>query len=250
MFTFTDAQLQAVLAAWMLPFVRIAALFSSAPILSHRAFPIRLRLAAALAVTAAVASVAPVDLPRGDALALAVGEQVLVGLALGFTMQLVFAAVQLAGEVIGLQMGLGFAMFFDPGGGSQAAMPGAFITVVAFLVFLALDGHLVLIGSVAESFRDLPPGTLLARFDPRAVAAAGGTVFRLALQLALAPLVGLLIVNFAFGLVARVSPSLNIFSVGFPAALLAGFGLLLLAAPAWVGTLEGALRAALVALGR
>lgn len=250
MFAFTDAQLQAVVAAWMLPFVRIAALFSSAPILSHRAFPIRLRLAAALAITAAVAPLVPAALPKGDALALAVAEQALVGLAIGFTLQIVFAAVQLAGEVIGLQMGLGFATFFDPGGGSQAAMPGAFITVVAFLVFLALDGHLVLIGGVVESFRDLPPGTLLARFDPRVLAATGATLFKLALQLAIAPLVGLLVVNFAFGLVARVSPSLNIFSVGFPATLLAGFVLLLLAAPAWVGAIEAALRSSLVALIR
>lgn len=248
MLGFTDRELEALLAAWMLPFLRVAALFSSAPILSHRAFPVRLRLAAALAITAAIAGTIPGPPPRGEALAFAAAEQVLVGLALGFTLQLVFAAAQLAGEVIGLQMGLGFATFFDPGGATQTPMPGAFITVAAFLLFLALDGHLVMIGTVAESFRDLPPGELLGRFDPQAMARAGGSVFRLGLQLALAPLVGLLLVNFAFGLVARVSPQLNIFSVGFPAALLAGFVLLVLAAPAWLRALENALRAALAAL--
>lgn len=253
MVAFSDAQLQAWLAAFLLPFFRILALFSAAPVLSLRTVPARARigLSVVLAATIAPSVAAPVRVdPTSWAMLGFVAQEVAVGLAIGFAARLVFAAFDLAGEVIGLQMGLGFATFFDPGGGSQAAMPGAFITVVAFLVFLALDGHLVLIGGVVESFRDLPPGTLLARFDPRVLAATGATLFKLALQLAIAPLVGLLVVNFAFGLVARVSPSLNIFSVGFPATLLAGFVLLLLAAPAWVGAIEAALRSSLVALIR
>lgn len=249
MLGFTSAELQALIALWVLPFARIAALFSSAPVLSHAAFPVRLRIASALAITAAVTMVQPaVPPPTGSAMVLALVEQVAVGLATGFAMQLVFAAAQMAGELIGLQMGLGFATLFDPGGAGQAPLPGALLTLVALLLFLALDGHLVMIGAVAENFRDLPPGKLLGAFDPKAFAAAGGTIFRLALQLSIAPLAGLLLVNLAFGLIARVSPQLNIFSVGFPAALLAGMALLVVAAPAWISALEAAMRSSLRAL--
>lgn len=249
MVTFTSAQLLALATAWMLPFFRVAALFSSAPVLSHRAFPVRLRLAAAAAVAACVAFAAPpAPVPEGGMLVLAAVEQVAVGLAIGFALQLVFAGVQLAGELAGLQMGLGFATLFDPAAGNQAPVTAAFFSAVAMLVFLAIDGHLVLIGTLAEGFRDLPPGALFARLDPQNLARAGSIVFATGLQLALPVLAGVLLVNVALALVARVSPQLNIFSVGFPATLMAGLALMILTAPAWVGGIEAALRASVMRL--
>jgi flagellar biosynthetic protein FliR len=248
---FTSDELLAAFAAWWLPFCRIAALFSSAPVLSHRGFPVRLRLAAALAVSVAVAAGGGTAAPTGgNALILAAVEQVAVGLAIGFAMQLVFAGASLAGELVGLQMGIGFGSLFDPAGGGQTASVGAFFSIAALLVFLALDGHLALISAVGESLRDLPPGTLLQRIDAMKFAAAGEVVFRTGLVIAMPTLAGLLLVNLAFGFVARVSPQLNVFSVGFPATLFAGLSLLALTAPAWVAAVAEALQRMLAVLAR
>lgn len=242
---FTTADLLAALAAWWLPFCRVAALFASAPVLSHRAAPVRVRLAAALAVSVAVAAGGGAAPPAGASLVAAAAEQVAVGLAIGFAMQLVFAGATLAGELVGLQMGLGFGSLFDPAGAGQTPTLGAFFSIAALLVFLAIDGHLALLLAVGESLRDLPPGTLAARLDPLRLAEAGAVVFRTGLAIALPALAGLLLANIAFGLVARVSPQLNIFSVGFPATLFAGLLLLALTAPAWLAATAEALRAML-----
>jgi flagellar biosynthetic protein FliR len=249
MVTFTTAGLLAMATAWLLPFLRVAALFSSAPVLSHRALPVRVRLAAAGVIAACVALSAPAPPPLdGNALLVAAVEQLAVGLAIGFALQLVFAGVALAGELVGLQMGLGFATLFDPGSGGQVPVTAALFTAAALLLFLSIDGHLVLIGTLAEGFRDLPPGALFGRLDAAAFARAGGMVFATGLQLALPVLAGVLLVNLALALVARVSPQLNIFSVGFPASLLAGLALLALTAPAWVAGIEAALRTAVLRL--
>ncbi|MBK6980941.1 MAG: flagellar biosynthetic protein FliR [Betaproteobacteria bacterium] len=248
---FTSTELAALLAAWWLPFCRVAALFSSAPVLSHRAFPVRMRLAAALVISAAVAAGggAPAP-PQGSLMILAAAEQVAIGLAMGFTMQLVFAGANLAGELVGLQMGLGFGTLFDPAGGGQTPAVGAFFSITALLLFVGMDGHLVLIQAVAVSLRELPPGALVSRLDPVRLAQAGEVVFRTGLSIALPALAGLLLVNIAFGLVARVSPQLNVFAVGFPATLFAGLALLALTVPAWVAAIANAIGTMLATLGR
>lgn len=251
MIELASADLAAALAAWWLPFCRVAALFTSAPVLSHRAFPVRLRVAAALAIAAAVAAggdtAAP---PAGTAMIAASVEQVAVGLAMGFTMQLVFAGANLAGELVGLQMGIGFGTLFDPSGSGQTPTVGAFFSLAALLLFLGLDGHLVLVAAVCESLRDLPPGALVTRLDPLRLARAGEVVFRTGLSIALPVLAGVLLANIAFGLVARVSPQLNIFAVGFPATLFTGLALLALTAPAWVSATVAAIASLLDTLSR
>jgi len=244
------AELLALASSLLLPFLRVAALFSSAPLLSHRAIPQRVRLAAALAIAVCVASSGASVPPSSSQLIGAAVEQILVGLAIGFAMQLVFAGVSLAGDLAGMQMGLGFATVFDPQAQGQEPVLGAYMQTAALLVFLAIDGHLVLVGSVAESFRDLPPGALIARLDGMAFAKAGATVFATGLQIALPVLAGLLLVNISLAMVARVAPQLNLFSIGFPSTLLAGMGLLIVTAPSWLGGIENALRASLTAFLR
>jgi flagellar biosynthetic protein FliR len=249
---FTSAQIDAWIAALAWPFVRILALLATAPILHDRTVPARLKIGLAFAITVLVAPTlpaSPVGIGSPGALA-ALAQQLAVGAALGFAMRVVFAAVEVAGEQIGLQMGLSFGGFIDPQSGAQSPLLGSFLGLVAAFLYLSLDGHLHLVAVLVESFSVWPvapqPSPAL---DPLRLAAWGGEVFRLGLHLALPVLATLLLVNLALGVLARSAPQLNIFAVGFPATLLAGFALVAAAlplfGPAFQRALEGALQALL-----
>ncbi|MGZ5272313.1 MAG: flagellar biosynthetic protein FliR [Ramlibacter sp.] len=230
MVTFSQLQLDAWLAGLLLPFLRVLGLFSAAPLLSNRAVPVRARVAAAGAIGFVVAPFAGV--PAGVSLATMSGlglvlQQVVVGLSLGFAARLVFSVFEVAGEFIGLQMGFSFAGFFDPHGGSESAV-GSWLHTLGMLLFVAMDGHLLLVDAVVSSFQVLPIAA-----DPLGALALlrldrlGSEVFRLALVLALPATLLMLFVNLVLGFVSRVAPQLSIFSVGFPVTLLAGLGALL-----------------------
>ena len=245
MITFSQLQLDAWLAGLLLPFLRVLALFTSAPLLSSRALPVRARVAAAAAIAVVVAPFAQV--PAGLSLASASGlglvvQQVLIGLALGFAARLLFAAFEIAGEFIGLQMGFSFAGFFDPHGGSESAV-GSWLHTLALMLFVALDAHLVLIDALVATFRTLPIGPdpfsalALVRLDR-----LGSEVFRLALSLALPATMLMLFVNLVLGFTSRVAPQLSIFSVGFPVTLLTGLAALAIGAPHLQGPLMDGLR--------
>jgi flagellar biosynthetic protein FliR len=230
MVAFTDAQLQAWLAAFLLPFFRILALFSAAPLLSLRSIPQRARvgLAVVLAATIAPSVAAPVGIDLVSAAGLGfVAQEVAVGLSIGFAARLLFAAFDLAGEVIGLQMGLSFAGFFDPSSGGQGTAVGSFVNTVATLMFVALNGPLLLIAATLRSFQSLPVGQVpfefVRRFDPVAL---GAEVFALGLLIAVPFLAMILFVNVLLGVMSRVAPQLSLFSIGFPVTI--GVGLVLL----------------------
>lgn len=253
MFTFTAAEAEALVAALLLPFLRILALFSSAPIYSHASLPrpARIGLAAATALLVAPTLPAPpaVPLASGAGAMLAV-QQIAIGLAIGFILQLVFAAIQLAGDVIGLQMGLSFASFVDPQNQQPAPLVGSFLNVAVLLVFLALDGHLMLLAAIGETFARWPVGTAPGWTDALALAKSGATLFELGLRIAL-PVVGaLLIVNLALGLLARTAPQLNLFAVGFPVTLIGGMAALLAAMPALLPMMERAIATAIAGVAR
>lgn len=225
MVTFSQFQLDTWLAGLLLPFLRVLALFSAAPLLSSRSLPVRARVATSFAIAVVVAPF--VGVPAGLSLASMAGlglvaQQVLVGLALGFAARLLFSVFEIAGEFIGLQMGFSFAGFFDPHGGSESAV-GSWLHTVAMLLFLSLDGHLLLIDTLVATFRTVPiaddPFSALAlvRLDQ-----LGGEVFRMALTLALPPTMLMLFVNLVLGFTSRIAPQLNIFAVGFPVTLLVG----------------------------
>lgn len=233
MLSFSQQQLDAWLAGAFLPFLRILALFSAAPLLSNRSLPTRARVAAAAAIALVVAPLAqvPAGISLGSALGLGlVAQQVVIGLALGFAARLLFAVFELAGEFIGLQMGFSFAGFFDPHGGSESAV-GAWLNTLALTLFLAVNGHLVLIEALVHTFRVFPivadAGAL--PLPPR-LDQLGGEVFRLALTLALPSTMLMLFINLVLGFASRVAPQLSIFSVGFPVTLLVGLTALALQA--------------------
>lgn len=236
MVTFTDAQVQAWLAAFFLPFVRVMALFTAAPVLSIRAVPVRFRVGAAIAIAAALGP--SVSVPAGiDLMTLRgagyVAQEVMVGLAIGFVARLAFAAFDLAGELIGLQMGLSFAGFFTPSG-SQGNAVGAFMNTTATLSFVAMNGPLLLIAATLRSFTSLPigpaPFEFAARFNPIAL---GAEVFALGLLIATPFLALILFVNLLLGVMTRVAPQLSLFSVGFPITIGAGLILLMIGLP-WI----------------
>lgn len=228
-------QVYAIINTFFWPFVRLLSLCTTAPILGDRAVPARLKIALAMACSILVAptlSDAPTVPPfSGDGLLLLV-QQVLIGIAIGMGMRFVFAAVELAGDMIGMQMGLSFATFIDPQNSTQTPIVGSFLGIIATLILLALNGHLMMIGVLIDSFRIIPISAQpeLALSVERVVA-LGGEIFRIGLHLSLPVLATLLVLNLAMGVLSRAAPQLNVIAVGFPLTILAGLFLLGLSLP-------------------
>lgn len=228
MISFTDAQLMGWLNPILWPFLRALALMTSLPVFSQRSVPMRVKVALAFFIALASQASLPAMpvVPLDSALAwIVVLQQVLIGVSLGFAVRVVFAAVEFAGEIIGLQMGLNFAGFFDPVTASQGTASGRFFgTMVAFL-FIIINGHLAIIAALIKSFSAFPVGpepfAFLRAVQPHVW---GAEVFAIGLWIAL-PLVGMLLfVNLVLGVISRVAPQINIFAIGFPVTL--GVGLI------------------------
>jgi flagellar biosynthetic protein FliR len=151
-----------------------------------------------------------------------VAQQLLIGVALGFALQVVFDALGLAGQLLANSMGLSFAFNVDPLRGSSTAALGQIYIILATLVFLALGGHLALIEVLVQGLTTMPIGAPLRGESLWAIVLWGGTLFSGALSIALPGVTALLIVNLAFGVVSRAAPALNLFAVGFPIALIIG----------------------------
>lgn len=235
MIAFTSEQIATWLGMYIWPFARVLALFLTAPVLHDQAVPARVKIGFSMLAALLIAPLlppaqhVPISSPHG---ALILAQQVLIGAAIGFSMRLVFAALEMAGDVIGLQMGLSFAGFISPGTGEQTPIVGSFFGVIASLIFLAINGHLMLLAAVTESFYAFPiTNGLGPQINVAAIATAGGDIFRLGLHVALPVLATMLILNLALGVLARVAPQLNIFAIGFPATLLVGMIALMLALP-------------------
>jgi flagellar biosynthetic protein FliR len=235
MLTITSAQLTAWLAGFLWPLFRVAALIASAPILGNPGFPQRAKIGLAVAVTLVLAptlSPMPQVDPGSAAGLLILAQQVVIGVAMGLAMRIVFVAVEMAGNLIGLQMGLGFATFFDPVNSTQVPVVARFLGLLFTLAFLAMNGHLLMIEALAESFRIFPisaqPASALGW---KTLADWGGEVFRSGLLLSLPMVAALLIANLSIGIMTRAAPQLNIFAVGFPITLAAGFMVLFVTLP-------------------
>lgn len=235
---------------WMVAMIRPGAAFLAAPIFGAPQVPVQVRLIISLAVGIPALAVVPFVLPADGlasiaGFALIVGE-VLAGLALGFAVQIGFSAALLAGETIGNAMGLGFASMIDPTSGAQSQALGQFLIVLGTFLFLAMGGHLLLAMIVFESYRALPPGEAWLRYDALAgLVRFGGTVFAAGLAIALPVGFAVVLVQLVMGMLARSAPALNLFSVGLPAALLAGLVLMAFAAPSMAEAITRALTAAL-----
>ncbi|EXJ16881.1 flagellar biosynthetic protein FliR [Imhoffiella purpurea] len=221
--------------AIMWPFVRISAMLLVAPIFGGRNVSARVRLGLALLLALIVAPdlepVPEIDPLSLDGLVVAI-HQVIVGIAMGFVVQIVFAALVLAGESIALSMGLGFASAMDPVSGIQVPMVSQFYTILATLIFLALNGHLILLELLLRSFQTLPiAASGISTDDLWAVVRFVSGMYSSALLVALPAVASLLLINISMGVVTRAAPQLNIFAVGFPVTLLAGLIIIVLTLP-------------------
>lgn len=227
MLSITSAQLDAWIAAFVYPITRILAVVASAPFWSSTAIPRRTRLLLGLAIALALAPTLPampaVSPASGPGVWILV-QQLLIGLGIGFAMRIVYGAVDVAGEFIGLQMGLGFATFYDPLASSQTPVISEFVNMLALLVFLAINGHLLYVATLAQSFVAIPvSATPLGAASWLNLVELGSKMFAAGLLLALPVIVALLITNLALAVLTRAAPQLNIFAVGFPLTLAGGF---------------------------
>ncbi|MBT8138981.1 MAG: flagellar type III secretion system protein FliR [Gammaproteobacteria bacterium] len=215
---------------YFLPFVRIGAFFATVPVAGNQLVPLRIRLLLALATTALLVPSLPGAAPAASLSAetfLSLAQQLTIGIALGFFVQMFFHIFVLAGQMIAMQMGLGFASMVDPTNGVSVAVVSQFYVIFVTLLFLAFNGHLVVFEVLAQSFVFIPiGGSGLSGEAMYGLAIAGSWMFASALLLALPAVTAILIVNFAFGVMTRAAPQLNIFSLGFPFTLIFGIFIL------------------------
>ena len=232
---FTDAELTGWIASLIWPFMRIGAMFAAMPILSARSVPVRVRILLALVIAWVLAPVIPeppaIDLISAEALLIGV-YQVLIGVAMGFILQMVFSAFVIGGQSIAMTMSLGFASIVDPQNGVQVPVVSQAFLIMVTLIFLALNGHLLLIEVLAESFERLPVGPVVITHDGLwQLVSWGSTMFVGGMLVALPALAALLLVNLAFGVTSRAAPQLNIFAVGFPVMIMVGLAFIILTLP-------------------
>ena len=234
----TSAQMSAWLGDFLWPLTRVAMVFTVAPIFGGRLVPIKMRVLIALVITAVLVPVIPAA-PAVDPLSaegvLITLQQLLIGLALGFMLQMVFSAMVIGGHTIALGMGLGFASMVDPQNGVNVPVVGQYYTTIATLLFLALDGHLMLISVLSESFHSMPVAVDgLSRQSLWDVVAWASRMFAGGVLIAMPAITALLLTNIAFGVITRAAPQLNIFGVGFPLTLTLGFIIMFITLPALV----------------
>jgi flagellar biosynthetic protein FliR len=234
----TTHQLQDWLALLYWPFVRVGACFMVAPAFGAETVPARVRIVLAGSITLLIAPLLPA--PPAVAAFSAAGalitvQQVLIGVALGFCLHILFDAVNLGGQMLANSMGLSMAFNIDPLHAHESGTPaiGQLYTLLVTLTFLALDGHLALIEVLVQSFTTLPVGTEgLGVAGLNAVAGWGSQLFAGALAIALPGVTALLIVNLAFGVMSRAAPAFNLFAIGLPVSLVFGLVIVTVGLPA------------------
>jgi flagellar biosynthesis protein FliR len=235
MLTFTEADVLAWVTPILWPFLRVLTLFSVLPVIAQKSVPVRLRIGLAFLIAfcaqASIPPMAPIALDSAAAFG-AVLQQVLIGASLGFAVRVVFAAVEFAGEVIGLQMGLNFASFFSPMSGGEETAVSRFFGISISWLFIVSGGHLLVIAALVQSFGAFPvtdePFAFLRAVEPQRW---GAEIFSLGLWIALPLVAMLLFTNLVLGVISRVAQQMNVFAIGFPITLGVGLVGVLLTLP-------------------
>lgn len=220
------ATINQFLADLILPFMRISGLFVAMIGLSAKSIPPQVRALLGIMLTLIIMPVVPPS-PIGNLVSLGtfliIIQQLLIGIAIGFISMMVLNTFVLAGQIIAMQTGLGFASIVDPVNGINVPAVGQFYLILATLLFWTLDGHLSMIQMIVMSFEAFPIGEAWWTGEQfKGIAHWGGWMFISAVTLSLAPIVSLLVVNLAFGVMTKAAPQLNIFSIGFSIAQITG----------------------------
>jgi flagellar biosynthetic protein FliR len=237
----------AALIGFLLVFVRMSGLVFTTPVIGGAAVPAQIKIGLAGLVSfmvVAVAKLTPVDvsMPFGRFVLLAAGEAA-IGLVIGFCAQLMFNAVEFAGEMIGTQIGFGIVNVLDPTTNSQVSITSQYLNTLALLLFLAINGHHWFLTAAVRSFEVLP----LLGFNPsrgisEMVITLTANVLVLAVRLSAPVVVTLLLLNVALGLIARTVPQMNVFIVGFPLQIAVGLFVLGVSIPVFFETLKSQFR--------
>ncbi|OHC23296.1 MAG: flagellar biosynthetic protein FliR [Pseudomonadales bacterium RIFCSPHIGHO2_02_FULL_60_43] len=232
MLELSNEQIGAWVGSFLLPLFRISALLMFMPIIGTQLVSARVRLYLALAICVVIMPTLP-PMPVIDAINLQafiwIAQEILIGMMFGFVLQLFFQVFVIAGQIVAIQMGLGFASMIDPANGISVPVIGQVFMILVTLLFLAMNAHLVVFEVLAESFFTLPVGGGFLVENYWEIANKLGWVLGAALLLVLPAITALLVINLAFGVMTRAAPQLNIFSIGFPLTLVLGMVIV------WIG---------------
>ncbi len=233
MFELTEAQIMQFIGSYFFPLVRITAFLLAAPIFGTQVLTARVRVVLGFMITIIIAPLLPAG-PQYEALSLSVlllvAQQILIGVALAFIFQVVFQIFVMTGQYIAMSMGLGFAAMNDPASGLSVTIISQFYLLTTTLLFISINGHLVLLQILVDSFTVMPIGvSSFSTEDFAKIIGLGSWMFASGLTIALPILTSLLLVNIAFGVMSRSAPQINVFVVGFPMTLI--FGLFVM----WLG---------------
>lgn len=229
------AQATAFVGSLLWPFMRISAMLMAMPVIGTRLVSVRFRVVLAILISFLALPLLPA-MPAVEPLSAAgltiTVHQVLIGLAMGFILQLVLGALTIAGEAIAMTMGLGFASMVDPANGVNVPVLSQFFLIIGTLLFLSLGGHLMVIQLVVSSFQSIPVGVEgIDRDSFWLIISFSSQMFIAAIWIALPALISILVITLAMGVMTRAAPQLNIFSVGFPVTMLMGFIIIMLLMP-------------------
>jgi flagellar biosynthetic protein FliR len=238
---FSDTEINLLVGSFAWPFTRIVGVLLADPIFASSSLPRRFKAGLALVLTVLLAPVLPsapiVPIVSAQGLTILV-QQLLIGLSIGFVMRLTIAAVEMAGLVMAMQMGLGFALFYNPQSGTQEAGVSMLLSMFVYLLFFTFNGPQILLATLADSFHTLPVGLSLPMSGWKLLVEWGGHVVSWGLWMSL-PVVGaLMVTNLAIAVMTRAAPQFNVFSFGFPLTLLIGFVALYFALPLTVPAVE------------
>lgn len=235
MISITSAELNTWIAAFLWPLTRILGLISVAPMFGNVSVPARLKIGIGIMLAVIIAPTVPA-FPATDPMSLSglliLTQQFVIGLSMGFAMRIVFAGVEMAGEISSMTMGLGFATFYDPQSRGFTSAISQFLALLTMMIYVASDLHLVLLSTLADSFTSLPISSAAMHGGGiHQLVNWGGRIFSAGVQLSLPIVAALLITNMALGILTRAAPQLNIFGIGFPITIGVGFTMLALSLP-------------------
>jgi flagellar biosynthesis protein FliR len=239
---FTSAQINAWLSLFLWPLARILAVIAVAPFFGNQSIPGTVKIGLGAALTLMIAPVIPAmpDIQVSSITGLFIlAQQVLIGTGIGFVFRLMIAVVEMTGETISMSSGLGFAAFYDPQSQAQSGVIRQLLVIITTTLFVSLNGHLLLISTLVDSFHTLPvAATPVSANFTRQIVHWGGNIFKSGVHLALPVIAAMLIANMALGILTRAAPQLNLFAIGFPFTLGIAFIVLILVIPLLAAPLD------------